>query len=82
MTSCINLLFGDSLNNICTANCPTNYFGDILTYLCSPCNPICVNCTDNTILHCSACQPPYFIFSNGTCLSNCPDGYFNNNITN
>lgn len=62
-TNCSKCEFGFFLYeamNLCTANCPINYYNNYTVtannYYCTHCEPGCYSCDGSGLVHCQTCE--------------------------
>ena len=61
----------------CASTCPTGYWTNPISNICSACNSSCQDCTGSSNTQCTSCSSEYYLQPNSTsCLNTCPDGYF------
>ena len=63
--------------SVCTTTCPTGFYGEPSTNLCTGCNGACATCSGPSASNCSSCPANTFL-SVDTCVLTCPTGFFAN----
>lgn len=58
----------------CLAQCPDNFWGELIHYTCQPCNAACQRCVV-VADYCQSCKTGYFLY-NYQCGTTCPNGYY------
>lgn len=60
-------------NNTCLATCPVGFYPETANRTCTPCNPLCAQCTGPS--DCTACAAPRFLLGS-QCAAACPAGMY------
>ena len=75
--SCKSGYFLQPYSNLCLSTCPTGYYQNTVSSMCSPCHSACLTCFGEDTTQCLSCQSGYFFLqSSSACLSSCPTGYW------
>ena len=85
-SSCSNDYFLQPSSTTCYFFCPTGYYGNTNTNVCTLCHAYCSACTGASNTECSSCKSGYYLQpspSSTTCLSTCPETlYYPDSSTN
>lgn len=61
--------------NSCANTCPSGYWKNNVTRICTLCNSLCDTCLDGTTTNCQTCKSgAYLILSENKCVTVCPSG--------